>query len=156
MAHEKRNNNFRYSEYREKQGSCIFSGTSLKGLSSRLPTLQQATESVQTAMSRTQASPSTFLPFWAHQQDQMNLPCHRAFLCVSPQRSVPPSTPLCHYWGDGQRVPWHSPSPGGTPHLHFETGATGELSNRETTTPSWRLRKSEEASDEVCQEEETK
>jgi len=35
--------------------------------------------------------------------------------------------------------------------LRFGTCTTGESCDRETTTPSWRLRKSEEASDEVWQ-----
>jgi len=85
---------------------------------------------VQTATSHTQAGQSTFLPFRAHQQDQVNLPCHRAFLCTSPQRSVPPSTPCCHYWGDRQRVLWgflrRNPRTSALEHALQESRATGK------------------------------
>lgn len=96
-----------------------------------VPTLQQAVESVQTAMSHTQASRLTFLPFWAHQQDQMYLSCHRAFLCASPQRSVPPSTPFCHSGETaseccGTPHPQEEPHTSALKHVLQESRATGK------------------------------
>lgn len=79
---------------------------------------------MQTALSHTQAGGWTFLPFWAPQQDGMNLPCHRAFLCAPPQRSI--NTFLSPMGCCGTRRPQEEPHTSTWKHVLQESRATGK------------------------------